>query len=68
MNTAGEDKLRCADCIGACGKAMPSLGREDMVSHFDQNPGERLRRIKHGHFGEFYFNETTGEYEYEEQD
>jgi predicted amidophosphoribosyltransferase len=48
----GYNKAVCPDCVMKSERHFPSLGRETLCKHFDQDIGERLRRMKYGHFGD----------------
>ena len=41
----------CLDCTAPLRVAtLSSLGSEDLVTHFKQDVGDRLQRVKWGHF------------------
>ena len=45
------NKKLCPDCSAPLrNKELSSLGCEDMVKHFAQDVGLRLKRVKWGHF------------------
>ena len=44
------NKSLCPDCTGEKGGTRTAGGKEDLVSHFSQDAGLRLQRMKWGHF------------------